>query len=169
MLDFIFIGGAPGTGKTTIAKLLRKYLKSPAIEYSWIRGFHLDEGWTNMSEKEEAMSFENILFILRNYVKNGYQNVIVSDFEDSRLKQLENLFPNNKYSIFTLFLTDEEELKRRVLTESRDSGFRDFEKSIIWNKNVRERQTFPHELKIDNTKNTPEQTLQIILDQLKAE
>ncbi len=52
MLDFIFIAGAPGTGKTTVAKLLQKRLKSPAIEYSWIRGFHLDEGWTNISEKE---------------------------------------------------------------------------------------------------------------------
>lgn len=168
MLDFIFIGGAPGTGKTTVAKLLQKHLKSPAIEYGWIRGFHLDEGWKDMSEKEEAMSFKNILFILRNYVKNGYKNIIVSDFEDSRLKQLESLFPDNPYLIFTLFLTDEEEFKKRVLAASRDSGFRDFEKSINWNKEVREREALPNETKIDNTQNTPEQVLQIIVSQLGA-
>lgn len=168
MLDFIFVGGAPGTGKTTVAKLLQKRLESPAIEYSWIRGFHLDEDWANMSEKEEAMSFENMLFILRNYAKNGYKNVIVSDFEDSRLKQLKNLFSNNTYLIFTLFLADDEELKRRVLNEMRDSGFRDFEKSVKWNSDVKERGSLPNEIKIDNTENTPEQTLQTILDHLKT-
>lgn len=166
MLDFIFIGGAPGTGKTTVAKLLQKHLKSPAIEYSWIRGFHLNEKWTNLSSKEESMSFENILFILRNYIKNDYKNVIVSDFEESRIKQLHDLFPNNKYVIFSLFMIDDDELKRRVLTESRDSGFRDFEKSLQWNKDVRERGVQPNEIKIDNTKNTPEQSLQTILDYL---
>lgn len=166
MFDLIFIGGSPGTGKTTIAKLLQEKLQSPAIEYGWIRGFHLDKGWTNISEKEEIMSFENMIFILRNYIKNGYKNIIVSDFEEKRIKQLQELFPHNKYVIFSLYVDNNDELKRRVLTGSRDSGFRDYEKSIEWNKTVQERKNLPNEIKIDNTHNKPAQALQIILDYL---
>lgn len=167
MLDFIFIGGAPGVGKTTTAKLLQEKLQSPRIELSWIRAFHLDTEWENTSEKEEEMSFENMLFILRNYKKNGFTNVIVNDFEDFRIKQIPGLFPGSSYIIFSLFLKDDEELKRRVLTESRDSGFRDYEKSIKWNKKLMERPSLKSEVKIDNTTNTPDQTTQIILDHLE--
>ncbi len=110
-----------------------------------------------------------MLYILRNYAKNGYKNVIVSDFDDSRLKQLKNLFPKNTYLIFTLFLADDEELKKRVQSESRDSGFRDFERSIEWNKQVVKRDALPDEIKIDNTFNKPVETLQIILDCLGKE
>lgn len=166
MLDFIFIGGAPGTGKTTTAKLLQEKLNSPRLELSWIRGFHLDREWKNMTKQEEQMSFENILFILRNYIKYGYKNVIVNDFEDFRIKQLPELFHDAKYVIFSLILNDDEELRKRVLTESRDSGFRDFEKSVNWNKELKEREVLKNEIKIDNTNNTPEQTVQIILDHI---
>ena len=94
--------------------------------------------------------------------------MIVSDFEDIKLKQLQTLFSGNLYLIFTLFVTDEEELKKRVLTQTRDSGFRDVEKSIQWNEDVKEREVLQNETKIDNTKNSPERTLQIILDQLEG-
>ena len=68
----IFLGGAPGTGKTTTSKLLYKKLKNSAlVELSWIRGFHLDNSWSNATDNEEKMSFENLVFILKNYIKNN--------------------------------------------------------------------------------------------------
>ena len=123
---------------------------------------------SNSSSRNAWDIVTTALFILGNYAKNGYKNVIVSDFEDIKLKQLQTLFSGNLYLIFTLFVTDEEELKKRVLTQTRDSGFRDVEKSIQWNEDVKEREVLQNETKIDNTKNSPERTLQIILDQLEG-
>lgn len=166
MLDFIFIGGAPGSGKTSTAKLIQEKLQSPRVEFSWIRGYHLDRQWKNVSQPEEQMSFENILFILRNYQKYGYKQVIVNDFDDFRIRQLPELFPNTQFYIFSLVLNNNEELKRRVLTETRDSGFRDWEKALKWNQELIERKLVEHEIKIDNTVLTIEQTAERILREI---
>jgi adenylate kinase family enzyme len=36
MKDFIFIAGAPGSGKSTVAKALHDKLNSPIFEFGWI-------------------------------------------------------------------------------------------------------------------------------------
>jgi uridine kinase len=65
MTKIIFIAGSPGSGKTTISKILHEKLKdSVLIELSWLRGFHLDSNWSNASKKEENMSFLYIINIL---------------------------------------------------------------------------------------------------------
>lgn len=166
MYDFIFIAGAPGVGKTTIVKLLQEKLQSPSVDFGNIREFHLDRTWKNASEREEEMSFENLIFILKNYATHGYTNVIVSDLQDFRIEEIPELFKENSYIIITLFITNDEELTKRVLTESRDSGFRDVEKALKWNKHVQERNKLPKEHKIDNTHSNPTETLEYILDLL---
>ncbi len=65
--DLIVIAGAPGSGKTTVSDLLYAELKSPYIDFGDVRNFHLDWGWTNQSPREEQMSFENLIYILKNY------------------------------------------------------------------------------------------------------
>ena len=47
MYDFIFLLGAQGSGKTTIARIIKKKLSSAHIDYDWIRDFHLNKEWTN--------------------------------------------------------------------------------------------------------------------------
>ena len=42
-LDIIFIAGAPGSGKSTIAKGLQDHLKTPCFEFGWIPEFQ-DKG-----------------------------------------------------------------------------------------------------------------------------
>ncbi len=164
MYDFIFLLGAQGSGKTTIARILKEELRSPHIDYDWIRGFHLKKGWTNTNEIEEKMSFENLIFMLKNYKKHNYQNVIVGGFTEKDIKKLLNELKNYKYIVITLYLTNEDTLKQRVLTESRDSGFRDFEQSIKFNRGLREDLKFPNEYKIDNTNQNPEETASQIRD-----
>lgn len=166
MYDFIFIAGSPGTGKTTIVKLLQEKLQSPSVDFGNIREFHLDREWKKASEKEESMSFENLVYLLKNYPKHGYTNVIVNDLQDFRVEQIPNIFKDNKYLIVSLIVTDDEELTKRVLTESRDSGFRDVEKALAWNKHIQERKQLPNEHKIDNTHNNPHETMDKILSLL---
>ncbi len=166
MVDLIFIAGSPGSGKTTISNLLKSELNTPLIDFGWIRQFHLDEKWSNVSKKEEKMSFENLVFILKNYIKNGYRNVIVNDLEDFRVKQISNVFSKCDYVIITLIVNDDKELKNRVLGE-RDSGFKDTKAALAWNRKIIERKTFKNEFKVDNTTRNPQTIVTSILKIIK--
>lgn len=159
MHDFIFILGAQGAGKTTLARLLKVKLNSVHIDFDWIRDFHLNSSWTNASDSEEKMSLENLVFLLKNYAKHDYKNVVVGGFTENNIENVLEELKDYKNIIFTLYLTDDEVLKQRALTESRDSGFRDYQESISFNKRLRDELNFPNERKIDNTTQTSEETV----------
>ena len=67
MPRLLFIGGAPGSGKTTVSRILHEKFQSVMIDFGTLREFHLDDLWTKESETEEQMAFENLVFILKNY------------------------------------------------------------------------------------------------------
>lgn len=169
MYDFIFILGAQGAGKTTIARHLKERLNSVHIDFDWIRDFHLNKGWTNVSDTEEAMSLENLVFLLKNYANHNYKNVIIGGFTEKNIERILDELKAYKSIVFTLYLTDDEVLNQRVLTESRDSGFRDFEQSIRFNKKLRDELHFLNEQKIDNTDKTPEETVNQIAEIIRNE
>ena len=163
MTDFIFIAGSPGSGKTTISNLLKTKLKNPPmLDFGRIREFHLDKEWKNADKKEEQMSFENLVFILKNYVKHGYKNILVNDLQDFRIEQIPKEFSRYDYVIISLVVKDDDELKNRVLGE-RDSGFKDFEKALSWNKKIIERKNLKNEFKVNNTHRDPRKTVDTIL------
>ncbi len=166
MYNFIFLLGAQGSGKTTLARLLKEKLNSVHIDYDWIRDYHLDKGWKNTSDIEEEMSFENLVFLLKNYAKHNYKNVIVSGFTEENIERILEEFKDYKNIVITIYLSNDEVLKQRVLTQSRDSGFRDFEQSIQFNRKLRDELNFSNEHKIDNTNQTPEETANQIIDKL---
>jgi dephospho-CoA kinase len=167
MKDIIVISGAPGSGKTTIVLLLKEKLQSPYIDFGWLREFHLDREWKNASENEEKMSFENLVSILNNYIKNGYKNVIVTDLTDSKVQDIPKIFEKNDYIIFSLTIATDAELQKRVLGE-RDSGFKNVEAAIRWNNDLKRRQLLPNEYKIDNSHNDPKRTVEEILELLQG-
>ena len=167
MVDFIFIAGSPGSGKTTISNLLRNKLNnSPMIDFGWIREFHLDREWKNASKIEEQLSFENLVFILKNYVKHGYKNIIVNDLQDFRIEQIPKKFSKYNYVIISLVVKNDEELKNRILGE-RDSGFKDVKTALSWNKKIIERKNLQNEFKVDNTHKNPRKSVNTILEILK--
>ncbi len=138
MKDLIIISGAPGSGKTTISKLLHRQLNFPPIvDFGNIRAMHLDEKWSNQNKEEEKMSFENLLFILRNYFRHGYKNVIVNDLLDFRVQEIPRRFRSLDFLIVSL-IVDDKELKKRVLGE-RDSGYKDVPSALEWNRKLMER------------------------------
>jgi adenylate kinase family enzyme len=164
MHNFIFILGAQGAGKTTVARLLKEKLKSVYVDFDWVRDFHLDAGWTNISEVEERMSWENLLFLLKNYTKYNYKNIIVGGFTDNNIVRILSELKEYKNMVITLYVTDDEVLKQRVLNPSRDSGFRDYEKSIQLNKELKDELHFSNEYKIDNTHPNPQDTVNQIIN-----
>ena len=169
MYDFIFLLGAQVSRKTTIARILKEKLSSPHIDFDWIRDFHLNKGWSNASDAEEEMSFESLIFLLKNYIKHNYKNIIVGGFTEENINKILEELKDYKYIVVMLILTDDEILKKRVLTESRDSGYRDFARSIEFNKKLNDELKFPNEQKIDNTNQKPEETANQIIKLLSKQ
>lgn len=164
MASLLIIGGAPGSGKTTVSKLLHEKIQSVMIDFGTLREFHLDNEWKKESEEEEQMAFENLIFILKNYLRNGYKNIIVNDLKDFRVQQIPQFFADEDYLIVTLVVNNEEELRERVLNPTRDSGWRDVERALAWNQRIIERPAVRNEYKLDNTTKIPQQTAQEILN-----
>ena len=169
MTYIIVISGAPGSGKTTITKLLHQHFQSVMIEIGWLRQYHLDPAWLKASPREEAMSFENLLFIIRNYIKHDYEYILINDLEDHRVREMPTLFEPDQFVIISLVIKDDEILKRRVLDQDRDSGYRDYGTAIASNRALMDRPLLPNEYKFDNTSLAPEEAcykiIKLIVDQ----
>jgi dephospho-CoA kinase len=159
--DLIVIAGAPGSGKTTVGDLLQSALKSPYIDFGYIREFHLDRDWLDESAREEQMSFENLVYIIKNYIRYGYENIIVTDLQDFRVRQIPELFAEYNYLIATMIIKSDKELALRI--ENRNDGWRDVPRALAWNEQVQTRPLLLGEHRIDNTHNEPERTVEIIL------
>ena len=162
MCDLIVIAGAPGSGKTTVSDILAAELKSPYIDFGDVRNFHLDREWSNQSPREEQMSFENLVCILRNYIRYGYKNVILNDLRDFRVRQIPELFAEHDYLIASLIIESDDELATRI--RNRNSGFTNVEQALEWNRKIRKRPLLAGEYRIDNMRHTPQQTADIILE-----
>lgn len=155
MIDLLIVAGAPGSGKTTIAQLLHAEMGGALVDLGHLRQFHLDDNWSNASSREESMAFENLLYIICNYFRHNYAPVIVTDLQDFRVQEMPVHFRHDDFIIATLVVHDDAELKRRVLIPERDSGYRDYARSIAWNQAIIDRPAVQNEVKIDNTLSDP--------------
>lgn len=50
-------------------------------------------------------------------------------------------------------------MQNRVLTDSRDSGYRDYKAAIEWNKELIKRDSYVNEIKVDNSSDNPDETV----------
>jgi len=161
--DIVVIAGAPGAGKTTVCRALHARFSWPYVDLGQhLRQLHLDPQWETASAREEQMSFENLIAIARNYIRYGYTPVIITDLEDFRVPQIPSLFPDHRYLIISLVCSNNE-LKTRVLEPTRDSGFRDVERTQEWNTTLRERSAVPNETRLDTTGQTPDETGEAVI------
>lgn len=158
MKDIIIISGAPGSGKSSLGRALKNKLDSVEIPFSDLRNFHLDKEWKNKSEKEEKMSYENLLSVIRNYLSHDYHNVIVHDLQDFRVAELAKEFPN---SVVITLLADSECIRERI--EERKAGWKDVEKAIAWDEKLRSLPILPNEHRIETTQKSIEEVLSEVL------
>lgn len=166
MADVIFIAGAPGVGKSTVAKKLHEQLKSPLFEFGWIPEFRQKGEADIKYEEEEQISFENLCLVVKNYIKHGFKNIVVSDLEDKRILELGEIFSENEYQIITLTISDEEELKARILDKRRHNDYKDHESAISINKNILERPLLENEARIDTTNKSIPEVLEKVQDSI---
>lgn len=162
MKDFIFIAGAPGVGKSTIAKALHEKLDSPIFEFGWIPEFQ-NKGTEKINyTEEESFAFENLTLVVKNYAKHGFKNVIITDLNNEYIQRLAEDFAGYDYAIFTLRMNDEEVLRARVQDDSRSSGYRDIEEAARINRHLQERSAFKNEVFINNDDQSVDQVIEKI-------
>ena len=84
-LDFIFIIGTSGIGKSTLAQNLFKRLNTVVIEQHMVPEFVSRDGIEEMTGTlEELTCWENTKAMAFCFHNLGYRNVIVSDIDDLR-------------------------------------------------------------------------------------
>ena len=145
----IVIHGAPGSGKSTTAALLHEKLRSPWFEFGWIPEFRNLNPHTEISfEQETEISFENLILVVKNYIRHGFEYIIVTDINfDSQILRLPEVFDGIEYRLFTLFV-DDETRKKRILSRDNGNTFRDFESAAKINSLLVSRPLLPNETRI---------------------
>lgn len=127
MLDFIFIIGASGIGKSTLAQgLLNKY-KTVVIEQNMVPEFISRDGSEEMTgELEEMTCWENTKAMAFCFHKLGYKNIIVSDLDDLRTADIPIDFKGYRYVTLKLVCGDVEQLKKQM-SDRPKGGLIDYE------------------------------------------
>ncbi|MCL2363248.1 MAG: AAA family ATPase [Defluviitaleaceae bacterium] len=153
--QIIVVHGAPGSGKSTTAKLLHEKLQTPWFEFGWIPEFQKLNPHTSITwEQETEISFENLVLVVKNYARHGFKNILITDINfDSQILQLPEVFRGLDYRLFTLFAEDET-IKQRILTRDNGNSFDDWQEAIQTNRLLTTRPLLPHETRI-NTQNLP--------------
>ncbi|MEI8067910.1 MAG: hypothetical protein WCG91_03110 [Candidatus Shapirobacteria bacterium] len=156
----IFINGSINSGKSTIAKLLAKKIGNCAILE--IDRFHEFLDWMPIGEII-PINLKNAVSLVKNYVELGF-NVIVPyplslENYDYLMENLKDL--KDEISVFTLAPKIEKALTNRGTRELNELEI----KRIKYHYGIGIHKPSFGEI-IDNTNQSPEETLKIILDKI---
>lgn len=160
----IIVGGSPGSGKSTLCEAIRSVLGCPMIDFGSLREFHLERDWSNQNEKEERIAFENLVFIVRNYFRHGYEHVLVNDFKEPKVLELLEIFEEGSRLLVTV-TADDATIRQRV--GARLSGFTNVEAAAAWNQRLRNSKPVPGELRIDTSEHVPDVAASMVLSELQ--
>ncbi|MBR4068933.1 MAG: AAA family ATPase [Clostridia bacterium] len=115
MLDFIFVTGTSGVGKSTLCKNLMDQLRSVVVEEHMVPEFLSRDGVEDMTgELEERTCWECTKAMAQCFHRLGYRNVIISDIDDLRTSDIPIDFRGYRYLTLKLVCTDPEQLQSQM-------------------------------------------------------
>lgn len=149
MKDFIFVVGPSGVGKSTLAKGLYQHYRSTYIEQYMIPEFETRDGVEEVTgELEERTLWEGVVALMMSFHTLGYKNVVVSDLDDLRTRDLPIRFKGYRFITIKLVCSDFAQLEAQM-RDRPDHGLIDFELQRKMNERNLNRDPLVNEVEID--------------------
>lgn len=149
MKDFIFITGASGIGKTTLANGLLEHYKTTCIEQHMIPEFISRDGSEPMTgELEELTCWENQTAMLMCFHRLGYKNIIASDIDDLRTADIPIVFKGTDFITIKLVCSDLHQIQEQMKNRP-NNGLVDFDLQKKMNEKSIKRNPLINEIEID--------------------
>ena len=149
MKDFIFITGASGIGKTTLANGLLEYYKTTCIEQNMIPEFISRDGNEPMTgEFEELTCWENQVAMLMCFHRLGYKNIIASNIDDLRTADIPIVFKGTDFITIKLVCSDLHQIQEQMRNRP-NNGLIDFDLQKKMNEKNIKRNPLINEIEID--------------------
>ena len=127
MLDFIFVTGTSGIGKSTLAQNLLQELKTVVIEEHMVPEFISRDGQEEMTGTlEELTCWENTKAMAFCFHKLGYKNIVISDIDDLRTADIPIDFKGYRFLTIKLVCSDLTQLREQMKNRP-NNGLIDFE------------------------------------------
>ena len=160
MKDYIFITGASGIGKTTLANGLLACYRTTCIEQSMVPEFISRDGVEPMTgELEELTCWENQVAMMKCFHRLGYQNVIASDIDDLRTADIPVVFKGSNFITIKLICSNLEQLREQMKNRP-NNGLIDYELQEKMNEKNRKRAPLVNEVELDVTGKSIQQVLE---------
>ena len=149
MKDFIFITGASGIGKSTLANGLLNHYKTTCIEQNMIPEFISRDGSEPMTgELEELTCWENQVAMLMCFHRLGYKNIIASDLDDLRTADIPIVFKGTDFITIKLVCSDLQQIQEQMQNRP-NHGLIDYELQKKMNEKNIQRDPLINEIEID--------------------
>ncbi len=149
MKDFIFITGASGIGKTTLANGLLEHYKTACIEQHMVPDFISRDGSEPMTgELEELTCWENQVAMLMCFHRLGYKNIIASDIDDLRTADIPIVFKGTDFITIKLICSDLHQIEEQMRNRP-NNGLIDFDLQKKMNEKNIKRNPLINEIEID--------------------
>ncbi|MEQ1735938.1 MAG: AAA family ATPase [Rhodoglobus sp.] len=161
-LDVLVLRGAPGVGKSTLGRGLRRALaRGAVVEVDDLRAMITQVDWSNRAHHDLALEVAQVA-LARFVALDARPAVLVDTFSRGRLTAVQTRLDDAGLRHHTVSIWVEPTVLAARL-EARTAGFKDWEPSRILNEEVRANR-YPHEQLVDATALDPEALLRQVLD-----
>lgn len=149
MRDFIFITGASGIGKTTLANGLLAHYQTTCIEQHMVPEFISRDGMEPMTGTlEELTCWEAQVAMLQCFHRLGYRNIIASDIDDLRTADIPVVFRGTDFITIKLVCSDPGQIQEQMRNRP-NQGLIDYELQRKMNEKNLARAPLVNEVEID--------------------
>lgn len=165
--DFIFICGASGVGKSTLARAIYAHYRGALVEQNQAPEFSTFDGNEEIfGLSEERICWEWFVSTLMCYNENGIKNIVADDFDDLRTADIPVLFKGFDNIIIRLICSNYEQNYRQM--QNRGEGLIDFELLEKSSEKINKRAPLVNEVIIDVAGKTPEKVFSVARGMIDA-